>query len=95
MTGNSRNSYILTLFWKKWKRTYVDIIIRGRSKADEGLRLSMYMDSMPTDDIPCLPSERLSRILGLTLNSKKLRDRYVGSFLVFLFNFLIFYFISF
>lgn len=40
----------------------------ARARAESMMRYNLYIDSMPTDDIPPLPSEQVQRILGLVFN---------------------------
>jgi dynein heavy chain len=48
---------------------------RQRARAESLLRYSLFVDCMPTDDLPGLTSEQVSRILRSALNSRRLRDR--------------------
>ncbi|KAF5829735.1 dynein heavy chain, N-terminal region 2-domain-containing protein [Dunaliella salina] len=47
----------------------------NRGRAESLLRYNLYIDCMPTEDIPPLSTEQVNRILGFALNSKKLRDK--------------------
>jgi len=47
----------------------------ARARAMSMLRYSLYIDSMPTEDIPPLTVEQINRMLGFALNSKKLKDK--------------------
>ncbi|GLC56009.1 hypothetical protein PLESTB_001054700 [Pleodorina starrii] len=48
---------------------------RSRSRAESLLRYNLYVDSMPTDDIPPLTNEQVNRMLSFALNSKRLKDK--------------------
>ncbi len=50
----------------------------GRARAESLLRYSLFIDSMPIEDLPPISSEQANRMLSLALNSKKLKDRWVG-----------------
>lgn len=45
-----------------------------RKRAESLLRYNLYVDSMPTDDIPGLSPEQISRMLACSTNSKRLRE---------------------
>lgn len=49
--------------------------LANRTRAEAALRLALCVDNMPMDDIPAMDGERVSRVLELTLNNKKLRDK--------------------
>lgn len=46
-----------------------------RIKAENMLRYNLFVDSMPTEDIPPLTVEQINRMLGFALNSKRLKDK--------------------
>ncbi|KAG2439747.1 hypothetical protein HYH02_010624 [Chlamydomonas schloesseri] len=48
---------------------------RSRARAESLLRYNLYVDSMPTDDIPPLTNEQVNRMLSFALNSKRLKDK--------------------
>ncbi|KAG2485619.1 hypothetical protein HYH03_015682 [Edaphochlamys debaryana] len=48
---------------------------RSRARAESLLRYNLYIDSMPTDDIPPLTNEQVNRMLSFALNSKRLKDK--------------------
>lgn len=48
---------------------------RARAVAEARMRYSLYIDSMPVDDLPQLTTEVINRMLGYALNSKKLKGR--------------------
>jgi dynein heavy chain len=45
-----------------------------RKRAESMLRYNLYVDSMPTDDIPGLTPEQINRMLASSTNSKRLRE---------------------
>lgn len=47
---------------------------RTRRSLENSIRYSLYVDSMPTDEVLPLDSEQVNRILLLALNTKKLRQ---------------------
>ncbi|KAK3247674.1 hypothetical protein CYMTET_42830 [Cymbomonas tetramitiformis] len=46
-----------------------------REHTAKQLLYNLYVDSMPTEDIPPLTVEQINRMLGFALNSKKLKDK--------------------
>jgi dynein heavy chain len=46
-----------------------------RGETEKTLLYHLYVDSMPTDDVPPLTVEQVNRVLGFALNSRKLRDK--------------------
>ena len=48
-------------------------------RAESLLRYSLYIDSMPMEDIDPLNAEQVNRILSLAMNSRKLKDRIMES----------------
>eukprot|EP00798_Chlamydomonas_sp_ICE-L_P016863 gene16863-23131_t len=51
----------------------------SRARAEALLRYSLYVDSMPTEDMPTLSTEQINRMLGYALNSKQLKDKLMDS----------------
>ena len=47
----------------------------ARAEVVKQLHYHLYVDSMPTEDVPPLTVEQINRMLGFALNSKKLRDK--------------------
>eukprot|EP00741_Cyanophora_paradoxa_P002452 tig00000076_g2377.t1 len=48
---------------------------RARSQAEADLRYHLFIDGMPTDEIPQLSTEQTNRILASALNTKKLKEK--------------------
>ena len=44
----------------------------GRRRTMDTIRYNLYVDCMPTDDIPALDSDQLNRVLGLAFRTKQL-----------------------
>ena len=47
----------------------------ARAACVKMLRYQLFVDSMPTEEIPPLTVEQINRMLGFALNSKKLKDK--------------------
>lgn len=47
----------------------------SRARAESLLRYSLYVDSMPVEDLLPLTSEQINRMVEFALNSKKLKDK--------------------
>ncbi|GAX80571.1 hypothetical protein CEUSTIGMA_g8008.t1 [Chlamydomonas eustigma] len=59
-------------------KRYADAV-SARARAESLLRYSLFIDSMPIDDLPPISTEQANRMLSLALNSKKLKDRLMDS----------------
>ena len=46
-----------------------------RRRTESSLRYNLFVDSMPTEEIPPLTVEQINRVLGFALNSKRLREK--------------------
>ena len=46
---------------------------RARDDADAAVRYSLFIECMPTEELPPIEKERISRMLGLALNTERLK----------------------
>lgn len=49
--------------------------VKASMHAEALMRYSLFVDSMPMEDIPPLTNEQVNRMLSFALNSKKLKDK--------------------
>ena len=65
-------------FFITWGRTSLHLQVSTytlRGETEKTLLYHLYVDSMPTEDVPPLTVEQVNRVLGFALNSRKLRDK--------------------
>ena len=49
--------------------------IQARDQVHKGLLYNLYIDSMPVEGVPMLTPEQLNRVMGLALNSNRIRQK--------------------
>ena len=51
----------------------------ARSQAEDLMRFNLFIDAMPTEELPPLEKERINRMLALALNTDRLKERHVNA----------------
>ena len=51
----------------------------AREAAEAAVRQSLYVECMPTEELPPIEKERISRMLGLALNTERLKERQLNA----------------
>ena len=51
----------------------------GRENAEAAVRHSLFIECMPTEELPPIEKERISRMLGLALNTERLKERQLNA----------------
>ena len=51
----------------------------AREVAEAAVRHSLYVECMPTEELPAIEKERIARMLGLALNTERLKERQLNA----------------